>query len=168
MGTAGGAEETQESTLNYCSARENLHPLTPKDNQDEQQQHQPVSSSRSNKWSQQTAVVSGIKNCCVFLLKSYWLLLTGTGVCEMNTYPSFYLLCTRCLWVPKRQKIVQTCLPEDETVEGNSHGPHIQRLQEITSGDIKSSITANRFKTRHLDTHCSNPNTSKPQTNMVI
>lgn len=30
MGTAGGAEETQESTLNYCSARENCTPSPPK------------------------------------------------------------------------------------------------------------------------------------------
>lgn len=30
---------------------------------------------------------------------------------------------------------VRTCLPEDEAVEGDSHGPHIQRLEEKDSRD---------------------------------
>lgn len=36
---------------------------------------------------------------------------------------------TRCYKVTEKKNL-HTCLPEDETVESHSHGPHVQRLQE--------------------------------------
>lgn len=44
------------------------------------------------------------------------------------------------------ERTVQTCLPKDETVEGDPHGPHVQCLQETAHSDMDCNITENRMK----------------------
>lgn len=46
---------------------------------------------------------------------------------------------------------VQTCLPKDEAVEGDSHSPHIQRLEESDKRDDKCKSKGTT--TEHTGTH---------------
>ena len=55
---------------------------------------------------------------------------TSMGVCEINTSLLPFVEPDVIKWQRRGKKNAHTCLPEDETVESHSHGPHVQRLQE--------------------------------------